>query len=66
MSEKINKASTIDISSFKKNIGTNGYSKETTEIIMDSWKNNTKNKYNSYLKQWEYFVKMKTLTQLLP
>ena len=57
MSEKTNKSPTIDMPRFRKNIETNGYSKDTTEIIMASWKNNTKNKYNVYLKQWKIFCK---------
>ena len=40
-----------------KNLETDGYSKDTTEIIMASSKNNTQNKHNAYLKQWEIFCK---------
>ena len=57
MSRKTNESSTIDMFRFRKNIETNGYSEETTEIIVGSWKNNTKSKYNVYLKQWEIFCK---------
>ena len=56
ISGKNSKRSTIDMPCLK-NIETNGYSKNTTEIIMASWKNNTKNKYIVYLKQWEIFCK---------
>lgn len=55
MSEKNNKNSAVDMSRFTKNIKTNGYSKTTTEIIIGSWKNNTKNEHKVYLKHWEFF-----------
>ena len=45
------------MSSFRKNVETNGYSKNTVEIIMAGWKINTKIKYNVYLKQWEFVCK---------
>ena len=39
MLEKTNESSTTDMSRFRKNIETSGYSKDTTEIIISSWKN---------------------------
>ena len=39
MSEKTNESSTTDMSRFRKNIEINGYSKDTTEITISSWKN---------------------------
>ena len=61
MSEKNNKNSTVDMSRFTKNIKTNGYSKTTTEIIIGSWKNNTKNEHKVYLKHWEFFYQKKRI-----
>ena len=39
------------MSSFRKNVETNGYSKNTVEIIMAGWKINIEIKYNVCLKQ---------------
>ena len=33
----------------------NGLSKESIDIIMSSWRNNTLKKYNTYIKQWTEF-----------
>ena len=32
-----------------------GFSKESTDIIMSSWRSNTSKKYNTYIKQWIEF-----------
>ena len=41
----------------RKNIETNVYYKETAKIMTANWKDNTKIKYNVYLKQWDFFCK---------
>ena len=46
---------------FRKNINTNAYFKDTTEIIVASWKKNTKKKYYVYIKQQEMFCKNKNI-----
>lgn len=49
----------------RKNIETNVYSKETAKIMTANWKDNTKIKYNVYLKQWDFFCKNENITQVL-